>query len=247
MTDALVTTLAAAFRSREQVAVASLAAPPDVAAGMAAQAALATEIGDRIAGWKVGTDRSGVPVAGPILEGLMVPDAGRHPLPPQGTSAIEVEIAARLAQDLPPRAGGYDRESVLSACDRVMVGIEIVESRLDDFRKAAYPLFLAELMGNRGFVEGDGIPVSPGMALDRLRCTVEIDGKLVHDAPGGHAKGDPFVMLVDYVNNPVDRLGGLRKGQFVTMGTLCGLIAVTGPCAFVATVETIGTVRLEMV
>jgi 2-keto-4-pentenoate hydratase len=185
-------------------------------------------------------------VGAPIFAKLFVADGATVTMPPQGPIGIEVEIALRLKQDLPAKAGGYTRQDILAATGAVMVGIEIVESRIKDFKQAPYPLFVADLMANYGYVPGREIADFANIPLDRLRCTLKIAGKTVHDAVGGHANGDPLVPAVAFASRPEAYLGGFRKGQIVTLGSMCGLIPTLERGLVEAEIEQLGRLSITL-
>lgn len=210
---------------------------------MAVQAEVARRLEAEVAGWKVAIRPDGLPVAAPLLRALLV--SGGADGPPQRGSGIEVEIAFRLKTDLPPRPEApYARHEILEAIDGVLVGVEIIRSRLDNPSGAPFPLFLADNLGNGSYVAGAETGLIEG--LERARCTIGMDGAVIHDAPGGHPNGDPLTPLLAYASRQSDRMGGLRAGQIVTTGSLCGLIQVRGPGVLTARIEGIGMVEARL-
>lgn len=210
---------------------------------MAVQAEVVRQLGAEVAGWKVAIRPDGLPVSAPLLRHLLV--RGGVDGPPQRGSGIEVEIAFRLKTDLPPRPEApYARHEILEAIDGVLVGVEIIRSRLDNPSGAPFPLFLADNLGNGSYVAGAETGLIEG--LERARCTIGMDGAVIHDAPGGHPNGDPLTPLLAYASRQSDRMGGLRAGQIVTTGSLCGLIQVRGPGVLTARIEGIGMVEARL-
>ncbi|MGC1574751.1 MAG: hypothetical protein WA813_01225, partial [Beijerinckiaceae bacterium] len=121
-------------------------APAGLAEAMGIQKEVADAIGASVAGWKVGYAPDGTPVAGPIYAKVMHASGNVVPHGPSRKSGIEVELALRLAKDLPPRNGRpYGRTEILDACEALLIGVEIVESRLAEAPK---PPFLALLADN---------------------------------------------------------------------------------------------------
>jgi 2-keto-4-pentenoate hydratase len=162
-----------------------------------------------------------------------------------GVWGVEPEIAVRLGADLPRRiVQAYSRDDILSAVDAVLVGIEIVASRIIDHKTAPFLLYLADNIGHAGYAVGAEKRNWHDLDLANLRVTLTINSEIVHDAVGGHPTGDPIKPLVDYANAQSDRLGGLRAGQIITTGSLCGLVAVEGPGEVSAAIDRIGEARL---
>lgn len=222
-------------------------APATIAEAMAIQKEVADAMGASVAGWKVGYAPDGSPVAGPIYTTVMHASGDALPLGPSAKSGIEVELAVRLSKDLPRRPGRpYERTEILDACEALLMGVEIVESRFADAPKLPFLALLADNSSNGAFVGGQEVREFRGLELSRLRCKLALDGKVAHEGVGGHAKGDPLVALIDYVNRPCDALGGLRAGQIVTTGTLSGCPYVAGAVKVFAELEGLGEVAFEI-
>lgn len=221
-------------------------APASYNEAMQVQAEVAGLLGASVAGWKVAIRPEGHAVAAPLLTPL-VTQASAFAVSPQGLMGIEVEIGLRLAGDLPPRPDRpYMREDILAACSSVLVGIEVVSTRLPDQPNAPFALVLADNVSNGGYAIGDETTAFAALDLGNLALSVSIDGREVHAGIGGHGNGDPLVPVLAYVNSPNDRLGGFRQGQIVTTGTLCGLVPVRPDARIEASIARIGRVSLAL-
>jgi 2-keto-4-pentenoate hydratase len=152
---------------------------------------------------------------------------------------IEAEIGFRLEDD-------FDAGDPLAALQTAFVGIEIVRSRLTEAAKAPFPTFVADNIGNGGYVIGPGRDDWRQLDLTGLRCRVWADERLIHDAVGGHPQGDPSLPVRASAQQPIDRLGGLRAGQFVTTGSLCGVIPIDGACRIRVDLEHFGEISVEI-
>jgi 2-keto-4-pentenoate hydratase len=209
------------------------------------QAKVTERLGFAVAGWKVGITPDGTATAAPLYAPYVVP-SGATRRADAGGLAIEAEIAVRLRHDLPPRPGrAYSRDEILAAVDHLLVGVEIVSGRMPLGGPPAP--FLADNLGNGGYVCGDTAVVDPAIDLAALRCRVLVGDRVLHDAKGGHFAGDPLRPLEAYANAQSDGLGGLRAGQVVTTGTLCGLLTIAAPADLTVEVESIGRVVLRIV
>jgi 2-keto-4-pentenoate hydratase len=217
----------------------------DLAEAAEVQAAVTRRLDARVAGWKIGYTPQGVPVAAPIFDRFLKQSGAHFPMRAASAWGVEPEIAVRLGADLPRRiVQSYTREDILSAVDAVLVGIEIVASRIIDHKSAPFLLFLADNIGNAGYAFGPDKRHWQELDLANLRATLTINGEVVHDAVGGHPTVDPLKPLLDYANAQSDRLGGLRAGQIITTGSLCGLVSVEGPGEVTAAIDRIGEARL---
>jgi 2-keto-4-pentenoate hydratase len=240
--DQICEALASARSSGTKLAWQSLPQLSSNDEGRAAQHRLLDFTGGTIAGWKAAVLGSGEVLGAPIYESDVAATGARIPAPRQG--GFEVEIAFRLAADLPAGAEPYTRESVIGAVDQVLIGIERLDSRLQDFTKVPMPIYLADNLGTAGYVLGAAVPFRGSIALAELRCVAEVGGRVVHDAVGGHHRKDPLDPLVRLANAGVP--GGLRAGQFVTTGSLTPLLEVGAGHRLTARIEDIGEVTIEV-
>jgi len=219
-----------------------VSAPADNAAALAVQAAVARSLGESVAGWKIGSSPAGA-FAAPLFSRLLYESPASRPLGRNGILGIEVEVALRLGRDL---VEAEPAEALLAAAESVLAGIEIVESRFRDQPSLPFTAHLADNLANGGYVTGGSVPGGAPIDLAGLRCRVEIDGAVVFDAIQAHPQGDPLVPLAAWAAAPAHPLGTARAGQIVTLGTLCGLLPVAGPCRIRASVENIGSVALDL-
>jgi len=220
--------------------------PADADDAYAVQTAVAMAIDADVGGWKVGFGPDGVPVAAPMFAADFREPGERIVRPASGWLLVEVELAFRLGRDLPPRTPAYTRDEILDAADAAMVGIELVAGRVGDAKDVPFTVWLADNIGNVGYVPGPPAAGFRGIDLSRLRCTLRFDGRVVHDAAGGHPQDDPVEPLRAWASGPRDRLGGLLEGQIVTTGSLTGAVRVDRPTRVDAELEHLGRIAIEV-
>jgi len=238
--------LVEAHRQRCTLSIAGLVELVDRDEALAVQARVMDELGADVGGWKIWLRPDGA-IPAPMYRTVMQAEGAAHRWAPDRFLAIELEIAFQLSRDIRPRPDrAYSEEEVYDAIAAAVVGIEIVEPRLIEFRQAPYLSFVADNIGNGGFVVGSETSQWRALDLGRLSNTVTRDGAVIHTGVGGHASGNPLVPLLAYVNAQTDIMGGLQVGQVVTTGTVCGLISLDGPCIIEGTIEGLGSVRLEI-
>ncbi|MCZ8182919.1 MAG: hypothetical protein O9322_08110 [Beijerinckiaceae bacterium] len=196
-------------------------------------------LGESVAGWKVADHPRLGPIAAPIFAGMSKVEGASWPFGPG--LGVEIEIALRLKRDLVP--GTYTRAMIAEAIDGYSLGVELVGARLAEPDRNLFA-FLGDLMANRGYVMGNECKPRQDLAVPGRACRFRIDGKLVHDAPAAPPALDPLGATAAWLSRGNDALGGLKAGQFVTTGSVCGIIPVPGPGAAVAEIEGLGTVRL---
>ena len=238
----LVARLAAAQRSGERIRYDEALVPRDLAAAYAAQAQLALALGAKVAGWKVGIRPDGTPMAAPIYEHLVQSSGAIRSLPGVGPLVVEVELALRLDDDLPIRAEPYTRDEVAGAVGEVLIGIEFIHWRFASDEPPPFLAFLADNLGNAGYVTGGATRDFRSLDLSRRRCRVSIDAALAHDRIGGHPQGDPFAPVIACLGQGLLGIGGLRAGQFVTTGSLITPLRPERRTVVRAELEGIGTV-----
>lgn len=195
--------------------------------------------GDAVAGWKVADHPVLGPVAAPIFGPLSKPDGSNWTFRPG--LGIEIEVALRLRRDLP--RGTYSREAILDAVDQVRLGVEMVGTRLAPGNRNAHAA-LADRLANAGYVMGAQSGLWPDKAIAGRACRLTLDGELIHDAPADPPKRDALAITAAWLAVAGDRCGGFRAGQFVTTGSLCGVVPVPRPGRAVASLEGFGTVDI---
>ncbi len=207
--------------------------PGTISAGMAAQADATKAIGRNVAGWKLALTPTGTAIAAPILDALSVNDTDCAEVGKPGAKAIEVEVCFRFNRDVPPPRSGhpYSREDAIGMIGSIHLGIELIGFRIDGNSDIPLPLFLADRLGNHSYVIGPGISrdlVDRLASQEELPLSLCVDDRGIEQFSGAprHPQGDPLLPLIAFMNNPCDRLGGLREGQFATTGSLCGVIPV---------------------
>jgi 2-keto-4-pentenoate hydratase len=242
----LVAHLVAAHHTGHLVPYAAALVPHDVVAAYVAQSHVAETLGADIAGWKVGIRPDGAPMTAPIYADLVKASPAVWLLPQAGPLVVEVELALRLGADLPARTRPYAREEVADAISEVLIGIELIHSRIGGSDDPPFFIALADNLGNAGYVIGDALRNFRALDLARLRCRMTVDGAIVHDKVGGHPQGDPYAPLIACLGQGMMGLGGFRAGQIVTTGSLITPLRPAGPMAVHAELEGIGAVAVTI-
>ena len=216
--------------------------PATLAEAHAVQAATGVQLGETIAGWKVGATPDGG-VARGALFASRVYESGAH-LAAASTPllGVEAEIAFRFERDLPQRGRAYTYDEVAAAVV-AFPAIEIVDSRFRDYPKAPFLDRVADCMSNGAFVRG--APVANWRSFDLVSIAVElaVDGAAIVQRAGGHPTKDPLLPAVALVND-LRAESGVAAGQMVTTGTYTGLHYAKAGDRVVATFRGFGDVRV---
>jgi 2-keto-4-pentenoate hydratase len=210
------------------------------------QAEVARLANTSASGWKTGFGPDRTPIAGPIFACDMRENGGTYRLVPDEQVLVEVELAIRLARDLPAgRACSID--DVLAATAEMLVGIELIGTRFADPDAAPFEARLADNLNNGAYVTGEGTSDFAGLARAGLRMRLWIDGALAGDHPGVHPDGDPLTGVAAWASSQADRLGGLKAGQVLTTGSLNKPAPISRAARIEAELEGLGRVRLQIV
>ena len=242
----LVAHLAAAHHTGHLVPYASALVPHDIVAAYATQAHVAETIGADVSGWKVGIRPDGTPMTAPIFASVMKSSGATWLLPSAGQLVVEVELALRLADDLPARTRPYTRDEIAGAVSEVLIGIELIHSRIAGIDDPPFFLNLADNLGNAGYATGDALRNFRSLHLARLRCRMTIDGVSAHDKVGGHPQDDPYAPLIACLGQGMMGLGGFRAGQIITTGSLITPLRPKQRMAIHAELEGIGAVAVTI-
>jgi 2-keto-4-pentenoate hydratase len=236
-TETIAAELVRARASGKGIPNTALPVPVNARSAMQIQALVQEQSARPVGGWKVAIGPERRPIAAPLLD--VYPASAEIGLFPN--CMIEVELAVRLGRDLPRReTGAYDRSDILNAIESLVLGIEVIGGRFEDAANVPFLSFLADNLGNRAYVIGEKLPPSTVDHVDGLACHVALDGIPLHRAPASHPAGDPLVPLLAYANEQSDYLGGLRAGQIVTTGSLCGVLPVRAAGLLNAQLDKVG-------
>jgi 2-keto-4-pentenoate hydratase len=242
MTTPLALALAAARRHRRLHAYSPAEAPADP---YRVQAEVASLMGTAVAGWKTGFGPDRTPIAGPIFAADLRANGGTYHLVPGETVLVEVELAIRLACDLP--AGRvWSIGDVLAATAEMLVGVELIGTRYADADSAHFAARLADNLNNGAYVAGEGTREFAGFNRSASDMRLWIDDALVADHPGVHPDGDPLTGVAAWASAQADRLGGLRAGQVITTGSLNKPAPIRSGAKIEAELSGLGRVRLDI-
>jgi 2-keto-4-pentenoate hydratase len=235
--------LVRAHLSGRGVVSTSLPVPLSPASAMQVQALVQERLARPVGGWKVAIGPQQLPVAAPLLD--LYPDSSEIPLFRNCT--IEVELAVHLRKDLPRReTGAYERSDILDAIENVVLGIEVIGGRFDGTANVPFLSFLADNLGNKAYVVGGSVPLSALGEVNGLDCHVTLNGQPLYQAPASHPAGDPLLPLLAYANAQSDHLGGLKAGQVVTTGSLCGVLPVRVAGLLEARISQLGRISVRL-
>jgi 2-keto-4-pentenoate hydratase len=195
--------------------------PRNAAEAYAIQLATVTAMGDSVAGWKVAASAEYGLLIGILVRSRVFADGAAIASAGMSMRGVEVEIAFRFDQPLPPRERAYERSEVEAAVT-AFPAIEIVDTRYRDYHGMPAIERAADFMSNGGFVAGAARDDWRSFDLAKLEACLTIDGVEIVRRVGGHAAGDPLIPAIALANHL--RLStGIAPGLVTTTGTYTGL------------------------
>lgn len=184
--------------------------------------------GADVSAWKVAKSPDGNPIAAPLHPYLDKPSnaivAWRKGM------KIEVEIAVQLSQDLPVRTDkGYGRADIEAVVSDVYLGAELVWSGIAEGGSISFLAFLADRLGNAGYVRGPALPLAVLQPGSNIPLKLWLNKQVAFDDAAQHPTKDVLTWLCDYANDRSRPASSLRAGAIITTGSLCGAVDVTDP------------------
>jgi 2-keto-4-pentenoate hydratase len=131
---------------------------------------------------------------------------------------MEAEFAFLMARDLPPAPGPRTRDEVAAAVGAVLPGIEVVDSRFDDWTAVGTPSLIADNACHAAWVRGEPVPEWRAVDLAAQAVRLEINGRTVGTGSGAAVLSHPLNALAWLANALNARGEGLKAGDYVTTG-----------------------------
>jgi len=238
---------------RQQSGLDARLVPPDKGTAYRVAGMVAEELGWAVAGWKIAAAkeemqkalRTDSPIYGRTFFLEPSPYAVDHatlcsPIP-------EVEYAAKLGADLPPRDQPYTTEEITDAVASLHPGIELAECRfVHDAAFPPLPAILADGAGSGTIIYGPAIEDWKKRDIAGQDVTLSSNGKVRRRGTAAAAIGHPMVPLT-WLANELSRTGvGMTAGQMVSTGTLTGMLAPKPGEEFVADFGPFGRIELSI-
>jgi 2-keto-4-pentenoate hydratase len=182
------------------------------------------------------------PDYGFILESMVIPSGHILPRAAFLLPRIEPEIAFWLGEDL--RGPGVTAEQVLAATQGVSAALELVDSRIENWRIKLVDTIADNASSARLIVSSQRM--SP-QDLDLAAEGVELwsDGERVGSGTGAAVLGHPANAAAWLVNKLADFGVSLLKGQVVLPGAMCAAVSVVDGKTYRAVYTTLGEVSIS--
>lgn len=206
--------------------------------------------GARVIGYKAGLTshakmrQMGVtdPVFGFLVDAYSVAEGSEVSLASLIHPKVEPEIAFVTRSEL--RGPGCHVGSVLAACDLVLPGIEVIDSRYRDFKFDLKSVVADNTSAARFVVGGRGASVRE-LDLRTLGVVLEKNGQPVALGAGAAVLGHPAAAVAMLVNHLGRRGQSLPAGSLVLSGGITEAVAVQAGDHVTLRVQHLGSVSLR--
>lgn len=138
----------------------------------------------------------------------------------------EAEFAFRMGDDLPAAKGPWSPEQVRDAVAGVLPGVEIVDSRFDDWTNVGTPSLIADNACHAAWIRGQIVRDWRGIDLASTAVRLEVNGTVQGEGSGAAVLGHPLNAL-HWLANRLNEFGlSLQAGQYVTTGVTTDIYLV---------------------
>ena len=207
--------------------------------------------GRRIVGRKIGLTSQAVqtqlgvdqPDFGVLFDDMQIADGGVLKMASVIQPKAEAEVALILGQDL--SGENITAEDVLAAADCAIAAIEIVDSRIADW-KITFADTVADNGSSAFFVLGAERKSLKGLDLYTCGMALELNGAVVSVGSGAACLGHPLIAAAWLANTLAARGEGLKAGDVILTGALGPMAAITGGDKIVAQIGGLGRVSFSV-
>jgi 2-keto-4-pentenoate hydratase len=206
--------------------------------------------GEQLVGHKVGLtskamqEQMGVdqPDYGFLLASMVLPSGSTLSTDELIQARIEPEIAFWLAEDL--RGPGVTVADVLAATRGVSAALEVVDSRIKDWRIRLADTIADNASSARVIVSAEIVPPQE-LDLQAEAVALTRNGSPTGTGDGRAVLGHPAAAVAWLVNKLAEFETGLRAGELVLPGAMCASVPVARGDRFVATFTRLGSVAVQ--
>lgn len=187
------------------------------------QMAFRQRAGEKLIGWKMGLTSEAKrrqmnldsPLYGFLTNRMQIPSGGVFKLKGAIHPKIEPEVAFWIAQDL---FGSVTRDQVLAACGGVAAGLEILDSRYDQFKYFSMEDVIADNSSSSHFLLGEWRRDFSSVNLIHLDMEMKVDGAVVQKGNSEAISGDPVNSVIQLCELLAERDRTLAAGSIVLAG-----------------------------
>ncbi|MFF0123381.1 2-keto-4-pentenoate hydratase [Micromonospora arida] len=207
--------------------------------------------GEEIVGYKAGLTSASMqemfgvhtPDYGPVFGSSVHADGAALARDQFIAPKVEAEIVFRLASPL--SGPGVTVEQAREAIGEVMAGLEVVDSRIENWRIRLADT-IADLASNGAAVLGRPIPARPDVDYQGVRLSFHQNGELIATGEGAAALGDPVAVVALLANLLGENGVTLEAGHLIMTGALHAAVPLTPGDTYTAEFDQLGPVTLHV-
>jgi 2-keto-4-pentenoate hydratase len=169
-------------------------------------------------GWKVAPAKPGADPRCAPIPASMVFASPKNLVDAPPEPEIEIEIAARMARDLPPRATPYTLAEVTDAIGSLHPAIEVLYARFGTRGEIDPMTLIADLQGAFAIVYGPALSDWRKFDFTMMDMTLSLSGVPYGQPKAGPETGKVLEAIAWLANHAVSRTGGLKAGQIIITG-----------------------------
>ena len=197
----------------------------------AAGVALRLGRGEHLCGYKMGFTSEakrkqmnlGAPICGVLTAEMALGDGGLVPAASGIHPKAEPEIFFVTAREL---QGAISLDEAAGSVAQVGAALEVLDSRFTGFQYFSLPDVVADNCSSWRYALSSRTRTLPGLALDRLRMRMFVDGRLSHEAPSSAISGHPLQSLVQLCALLSETGRALPAGSIVLAGAATAAVAL---------------------
>ncbi|MDQ0971569.1 2-keto-4-pentenoate hydratase [Neobacillus niacini] len=182
------------------------------------------------------------PDYGHLMDSMEVPNGGTIPMETLFNPKVEGELAFVLKKDLIGPA--VTVEDVLEATEYIVPSIEIVDSRITDW-KIKLEDTVADNASCGLFALGSQRFDPKGMDLPKIEMRLYKNGEFMNEGTGADVLGHPATCVAWLANKLADYDVTLKAGEVILSGALSAAVAAQKGDVFTAEFGQLGTVKVS--
>jgi 2-keto-4-pentenoate hydratase len=182
------------------------------------------------------------PDYGFLLDTMVIPSGSVIPYKEFLQPRIEPEIGFWLAEDL--QGPGVTPEQVLAATQGVSAALELVDSRIENWRIKLVDTIADNASSARVVVSPRVFSVQ-GLDLAAEGVVLIRNGEQIETGTGAAVLGNPAIAAAWLVNKLAEFGVSVRKGQLILPGAMCASVFVAPGSTYLAVYTTLGEVSIS--
>jgi len=184
------------------------------------------------------------PDYGMILDDMIIENGAEYAVGKLLQPRVEPEVAFMLKSDL--EGPNVTVEQVLAATDYVFPSLEVIDSRIKDW-KIKLPDTIADNASSARVVVGPGKISINGLDLINEELVFEKNGIEIGRAKGDAVLGNPANAVAWAANKLAEYGVALKAGEFVMPGAFCGATPAQVGDVIKATFANVGSVSVKFI